>query len=100
MHGEPASFLARAFQGKAPDVGEPISGSRLVQLVLSGGYPEAVSRESWPRRQKWFSDYIKAIIERDVRDVAQTIGFQRHCEQHAALILHVPPNRDRHGSGC
>ena len=71
MHGEPASFLARAFQGKAPTVGEPISGSRLVQLVLSGGYPEAVSRESWPRRQKWFSDYIKAIIERDVRDVAQ-----------------------------
>jgi hypothetical protein len=42
----------------------------LVQIVLAGGYPEALCRTSWPRRQKWFGDYIKAIIERDVRDIA------------------------------
>lgn len=71
MRGEPGAFLERALQGKAPTVGEPVIGSRLVQTVLSGGYPEALGRTSWPRRQKWFGDYIKAIIERDVRDIAQ-----------------------------
>ena len=71
LRGKPGSFLERVFRGKAPHIGEPLTGSRLVQTVLSGGYPEALSRTSWPRRQKWFSDYIKAIIARDVRDVAQ-----------------------------
>jgi hypothetical protein len=46
-------------------------GHFLVQRVLSGGYPEALPRASWPRRQKWLLDYIKAVIERDVHDIAQ-----------------------------
>ncbi len=71
LHGAPASFLVHAFQGKTPTIGELITGSRLVQIVLAGGYPEALGRTLWPRRQKWFSDYVKAIIERDVRDIAQ-----------------------------
>jgi hypothetical protein len=31
------------------------------------GNSEVLGRKSWPRRQKWFSDYIKAINERDLR---------------------------------
>jgi uncharacterized protein len=64
-------FLERVLQGKAPAIGEPVVGTDLVQRVLSGGYPEVLQRTSWPRRQKWFLDYIKAVIERDVRDIAQ-----------------------------
>jgi uncharacterized protein len=71
MRNEPSPFLTRAFQGKVPPVGEPAIGSNLVEIVLAGGYPEAISRNTWPRRQQWFRDYIKALIERDVRDVAQ-----------------------------
>jgi hypothetical protein len=71
LHGAPGNLLERAFQGKTSAIGEPLTGSKLVQIVLAGGYPEALGRTSWPRRQKWFSNYIKAIIERDVRDVAQ-----------------------------
>jgi hypothetical protein len=31
------------------------------------GNSGALGRKSWPRRQKWFRDYIKAIMERDLR---------------------------------
>lgn len=71
LRGRPGNLLEHAFQGKTSAIGEPLTGSRLVQIVLGGGYPEALGRTSWPRRQRWFSNYIKAIIERDVRDIAQ-----------------------------
>lgn len=71
LHRAPGNLLEHAFQGKTSAIGEPLTGSKLVQIVLGGGYPEALGRTSWPRRQKWFSNYIKAIIERDVRDIAQ-----------------------------
>jgi hypothetical protein len=31
------------------------------------GNSEVLGRKSWPQRQKWFSDYVKAIQERDLR---------------------------------
>jgi hypothetical protein len=31
------------------------------------GNSEVLGRKSWPRRQKWFSDYIKAIKKCDLR---------------------------------
>jgi uncharacterized protein len=71
IRGEASSFLERAFQGKTPTLGTAVVGARLVQTVLSGGYPEALQRASWPRRQQWFADYTTAMIERDVRDIAQ-----------------------------
>lgn len=46
-------------------------GADLIARLLSGGYPEAVQRTAPPRREKWFADYVKAVIERDVRDIAQ-----------------------------
>lgn len=64
-------FLELAFRGKPPAIGELVTGSKLVQTVLAGGYPEALARPTPARRQKWFLDYVKAIIERDVNDVAQ-----------------------------
>jgi uncharacterized protein len=37
---------------------------------LRGGYPEAISRTTHRRRTAWGRQYIDAIIQRDVRDVA------------------------------
>ncbi|MGQ0836486.1 MAG: ATP-binding protein [Gammaproteobacteria bacterium] len=71
LRRRPCDFLERVLQGKSPTVGEPVVGAELVRRVVSGGYPEALQRTSWPRRQKWFLDYARAVIERDVRDIAQ-----------------------------
>ncbi|ANL31993.1 P-loop NTPase domain-containing protein (plasmid) [Rhizobium phaseoli] len=72
-----SSFLRDAFQNEAKG-GEPIVGDDLMAAVLAGGYPEALSRKTLSRRQDWYADYIQAIVQRDVRDVA-------HIEQIAQM---------------
>ena len=71
VRATPSNFLAQAFHGRAPKVGPLIIGPDLVSTVLAGGYPEALKRTSWPRRQAWHLDYVRAIVQRDVRDIAQ-----------------------------
>ncbi|MET3758427.1 putative AAA+ superfamily ATPase [Rhizobium binae] len=66
-----SSFLRDAFQNEAKGGGEPIVGDDLMAAVLAGGYPEALGRKTLSRRQDWYTDYIQAIVQRDVRDVAQ-----------------------------
>ena len=71
-------FLDDAFSGKTPISGEPALGKDLVELVLTGGYPEVLERTQWSRRQSWHLNYVKAIIQRGMRDIASV-------EQHAVM---------------
>lgn len=71
VRATPSTFLAQAFRGHTPKLGPPITGPDLVATVLAGGYPEALQRTAWPRRQAWHLDYVRAIVQRDVRDLAQ-----------------------------
>lgn len=64
-------FIEKAFDGDLPKATNLKLGSELEELVLSGGYPEALTRKNWARRQNWYLDYIDAIVQRDVKDVAQ-----------------------------
>jgi predicted AAA+ superfamily ATPase len=34
------------------------------------GYPEVLSRSNPKRRAAWFDSYITALVERDIRDIA------------------------------
>ena len=70
MHGTSTNWLDSAFAGVLPQVSAPLVGDALVEAVLRGGYPEAVSRTTPRRRTAWARQYIDAIIQRDVRDVA------------------------------
>ena len=71
LRATPSHFLEHAFAGRAPKLGPPILGAELVATVLAGGYPEALQRRTWARRQVWHLDYVRAIVQRDVRDLAQ-----------------------------
>lgn len=71
IRGSSPAFLEQVFQGEVPVVRTPVFGDGLVQAVLAGGYPEALGRRSWARRQDWYLDYVEAIVQRDVRDIAQ-----------------------------
>ncbi|MDP3537391.1 MAG: ATP-binding protein [Azonexus sp.] len=42
----------------------------LVERLLHGGFPEAVSRSSAKRRSAWFESYLQTVLQRDVRDLA------------------------------
>lgn len=70
LRGAPPSFLNRAFAGDMPEPAVPVVGDDLVETVLAGGYPEALTRSGWRRRRDWHLDYVEAIVRRDVRDVA------------------------------
>lgn len=69
--GVKSNFIDRAFVREKPAADYMIVGSDLIETVLSGGYPEALSRKRWPRKQDWYHGYLDALVQRDVRDVAQ-----------------------------
>ena len=69
--GHKPAFLKTAFKGKVSKPSDPIMGTNLVDAVLVGGYPEMLRRNRPERRQAWARDYIRAIVERDVRDIAE-----------------------------
>jgi hypothetical protein len=70
MQGTSANWLDSAFAGNLLEASAPMVGNVLVEAVLRGGYPEAVSRATPRRRTAWARQYIDAIVKRDVRDVA------------------------------
>ncbi|MFZ2855729.1 MAG: ATP-binding protein [Rhodocyclaceae bacterium] len=48
----------------------PCEREQLTTILLSGGFPEALSRNSPRRRAAWFESYLQAILQRDVRELA------------------------------
>ena len=69
--GSKSKFLDNAFSSIQPTVETTTLGDELIETVLEGGYPEAITRKRWARKQDWYHSYVDAIVQRDVRDVAQ-----------------------------
>ena len=42
----------------------------IVDRIVRGGFPEASLRSSQSRRDAWFANYVRTLLERDVKDVA------------------------------
>ncbi len=63
-------FLEHAFVGKLIKPSEVLIDHALVQAVLTGGYPEMLARQDAKRRRAWQRDYLHAVLQRDVRDIA------------------------------
>jgi uncharacterized protein len=59
----------------------------LVNCMLRGGFPEAVSRSSLTRRAAWFESYLQAVLQRDVRDLAN-VGQLTEVPNLVQLLAH------------
>jgi predicted AAA+ superfamily ATPase len=70
IEGGTSTFLSRLFEGKLQGDREAIVGDDLLRLVLLGGFPEAIVRESERRRQDWARSYLTSVLTRDLRDIA------------------------------
>ena len=70
IEGHSSNWIDSAFTGKILNCVAPSQGQCLVERVLRGGYPEAIARPSAKRRNTWARQYMDAIIQRDVRDIA------------------------------
>ena len=68
--GRKPEFLESALMGKLVKPPEAMIAGDLVRAALTGGYPEMLKRKDPGRRQAWARDYIKAIVQRDVRDIS------------------------------
>lgn len=77
INGTTTNWLDAAFAGHLPEISKPIVGAALVEAVLRGGYPEAISRTTSRRRTAWARQYIDALIQRDIRDVAHIDRFDQ-----------------------
>lgn len=65
-----SNWIDTAFSGRLLRTEAPALGDALVERVLCGGYPEMRARPLARRRQAWARQYLDALIQRDVRDVA------------------------------
>jgi uncharacterized protein len=70
IEGRTPTFLEHLFAGNLRSKRDAILGDDLVQLVLVGGFPEAISRDSERRRQDWSRSYLTSVLTRDLRDIA------------------------------
>lgn len=46
-------------------------GAALIERIVAGGYPAALARTPGKRRVAWYRDYVEALVQRDVRDMAR-----------------------------
>lgn len=65
------AFLDRVFDGEVPSVAKLVIADDLTKMILAGGYPEALTRQSLARRQDWYLNYVDSILQRDINEVAQ-----------------------------
>lgn len=73
IRGTATNWLDSVFAGELPETATAVTGDDLVNTVLRGGYPEAVARAAARRRSVWARQYLAAIIQRDVREVAAVV---------------------------
>jgi len=74
LHAQREQFLEGVFAERLPAVQEG-DIFNLKNAVLAGAYPEAIQRPAGKRRDAWFAAYITALLQRDVRDLANIDGL-------------------------
>jgi uncharacterized protein len=64
-------FLDRVFAGGFKMAQGERLGPKLADLIVRGGFPESVRRQTARGRNTWARDYLTAIIQRDVRELSR-----------------------------
>lgn len=88
IRGVKPSFLKMAFAGRIVSPRHLLVGDDLVNTILTGGYPEMLRRRDLPRRQAWAREYVKALLQRDVHDIADVEKLDGMSHLFRALAHH------------
>ena len=71
LSGYRVNLVDRLFSGNAWGLGTcNTERADVCARIVAGGFPEVVGRATGERRNAWFRSYIAAILQRDVRDLA------------------------------
>jgi hypothetical protein len=64
-------FLDVLFEGGVKTRRTERLAGGLAERIVAGGYPAALARQAGRRRATWYRDYLDALVQRDVRDLAR-----------------------------
>lgn len=87
IEGRPGIALVQSLleEDAPPPIPSPVDREALITRILRGGFPEAIEREDGVRRARWFSSYLTAILEREVRALVDIARL----EQLPAVLTYV-----------
>lgn len=69
VEGRTPTFIEKAFSQELPKMGR-YDADDLFERIARGGFPEPSLRSNAARRDAWFANYVRTLLERDVRDLA------------------------------
>jgi len=75
LRGTPDRFIDALFDGNLPSGQNPPNNTELLDMLVKGGYPEAVAQMNSGRGSDWFRSYLLTILQRDVRDLSNIKGL-------------------------
>ena len=64
------TLLGGGFEPRIRRSPDDTTAAPLIERLLAGGYPEAARRQP-KRARQWHREYVRSLVERDVRDVAR-----------------------------
>ena len=84
IHKKPPQFISNAFDEKFDMVPNQsnLDKDSYITIALKGGYPEALEFDSEKDRRQWHSDYIHALMARDLKDI---INIRRQDHMHKLI---------------
>jgi uncharacterized protein len=69
--GKSPTFIDQLYGGNVSQPRNAVVGDDLIELVLAGGFPEALRRPSASRRRAWALSYLESVLMRDLREIAE-----------------------------
>lgn len=75
IHGVKEGFLDAVFSAEPLPSCSGITSKLLTQMLITGGYPEAIARSSGRRQNSWFKSYLTTLLQRDVQELSRIEGL-------------------------
>ena len=70
LAGTEPTFLAGLLEGRAPGTGQTRIREHLLERVSSGCFPRALAAGDGGDRAAWHEDYVRSLVQRDVRETS------------------------------
>ena len=74
--GHKEGFIDQCFSSSPLAKVKALNWDALCERMQLGGYPEILQRSDSRRRNAWYRSYLTAIIERDIRELANIEGLR------------------------
>jgi uncharacterized protein len=71
LSGKSPGFINALFAGSFKTARIERLGQSLIERIVAGGFPAALVRPNPRRRSAWYREYIEALTQRDVRELAR-----------------------------